>query len=264
MAWVQTARPGIAVALAEVARAPTELPDVSWAHPEAGLSAAVYGAAATREGGSLRAALTGLEIPQGLPARIPGPWFGAAAFSGALGPDWAGFPALQFRLPGLLAWTEGARHFLAAFGEGAQERLDKARAGLEDENARAGRTSVRLLSRSGERSRWSALVSRALAAIRSGTLDKVVIARAIDVEADAPLDPGALLTALEARYPSCRAFLLRGSGAVFLGATPEILCRVEGDQVQADALAGSARPEEAQALPGSGKDLREHRWWSST
>jgi len=35
---------------------------------------------------------------------------------------------------------------------------------------------------------------------------------------------------------------------------------VEGDQVQADALAGSARPEEAEALPGSGKDLREHRW----
>ena len=262
MAWVQTARPGIAAALAEVARAPTELPDVSWAHPEAGLRAAGYGAAATREGGSLRAALTGLEMPQDLPARIPGPWFGAATFSGALGPDWAGFPALQFRLPGLLAWTEGARHFLAAFGEGAQQRLDRARAGLEDGNPRSGRSapSVRMLSRSGERSRWSALVSRALAAIHSGTLDKVVIARAIDVEADAPLHPGALLTALEARYPTCRAFLVRGSGAVFLGATPEILCRVEGEQVQADALAGSARPEEAHALPGSGKDLREHRW----
>src|SRR5205823_1037541 len=59
---------------------------------------------------------------------------------------------------------------------------------------------------------------------------------------------------------TCRAFLVRGSGGVFLGATPEILCTVEGDQVQADALAGSARPEEAEALPGSGKDLREHRW----
>ena len=262
MAWVQTARPGIAAALAEVARAPAGLPDVSWSHPEARLRAAGYGAAATSEGGSLRAALTGLEMPQALSARIPGPWFGAAAFSGALGPDWAGFPALQFRLPGLLAWTEGSRHFLAAFGEGAQERLDRARAGIEDGNARSGRAapSVRMLPGSGERSRWSALVARALAAIRSGTLDKVVIARAIDVEADAPLDPGALLTALEARYPTCRAFLVRGAGAVFLGATPEILCRVEGDQVQADALAGSARPEEAEALPGSGKDLREHRW----
>jgi len=262
MAWVQTAGPGMMSALAEVERAPAGLPDVSWSHPEAGLRASGYGAAATREGGSLRAALNGLDMPQGLPARIPGPWLGAAAFSGALGPDWAGFPALQFRLPALLAWTEGSRHFLAAFGEGAQHALDKARAGLEDGNARSGRAapSVRMRPRSGDRSRWSALVSRALAAIRSGTLDKVVIARAIDVEADAPLDPGALLTALEGRYPTCRAFLVRGSGGVFLGATPEILCTVEGDQVQADALAGSARPEEAEALPGSGKDLREHRW----
>src|SRR5207237_9991095 len=120
--------------------------------------------------------------------------------------------------------------------------------------------SVRMRPRSGDRSRGSALVSRALAAIRSGTLDKVVIARAIDVEADAPLDPGVLLTALEGRYPTCRAFLVRGSGGVFLGATPEILCRIEGGRVEADALAGSASPEHASELPTSGKDLREHRW----
>src|SRR5438445_310029 len=83
------------------------------------------------------------------------------------------------------------------------------------------------------------LVSRALEAIGAGALDKVVLARAIDVEADAPLDAEALLRALEARYPTCRAFLVRGSGGVFfLGATPEILCRVEGDRVEADALAG--------------------------
>ena len=108
MAWVQTAGPGMTSALAEVERAPAGLPDVSWSHPEAGLRASGYGAAATREGGSLRAALNGLDMPQGLPARIPGPWLGAAAFPGALGPDWVGFPALQFRLPALLAWTEGS------------------------------------------------------------------------------------------------------------------------------------------------------------
>ena len=87
-----------------------------------------------------------------------------------------------------------------------------------------------------------------------------MLARAIDVEADAPIDPQELLRALEGRYPSCRAFLVRGSGGVFLGATPEILCRVEGGRVEADALAGSASPEHASELPTSGKDLREHRW----
>src|SRR5262249_46328338 len=118
---------------------------------------------------------------------------------------------------------------------------------------------VRRLPRSGERARWNALVTRALGEIRSGTLEKVVIARAIDVEANAPLDPRSVLRALEARYPTCRGFLARGAGAVFLGATPELLCRVEGKEVQADALAGTAPPGEADSLPGSQKELREHR-----
>ena len=35
---------------------------------------------------------------------------------------------------------------------------------------------------------------------------------------------------------------------------------MDGDRVEADALAGSAKPEDAQALPQSQKDLREHQW----
>jgi len=262
MAWVQTARPRTATAFAEVARAPPLPADGSWAHPEAGLRVSVYGAVDIREGASLLAVLENLDFPLGLPARAPGPWFGAAAFSGALGPDWEGFSPLRFTLPGLLAWSEGERHHLAAFGEGARQRLDAARAKIDGLHAGtlAAAARVRVRHRRGERERWNALVSRALEAIEAGALDKVVLARAIDVEADAPLDAEALLRALEARYPTCRAFLVRGSGGVFLGATPEILCRVEGDRVEADALAGSAPPEQAQLLPGSGKDLREHRW----
>ena len=262
MAWVQTARPRTATAFAEVARAPSGPADSSWAHPEAGLRVSAYGAVDVREGASLHAVLENLDLPLGLPARIPGPWFGAAAFCGALGPDWEGFSPLRFMLPGLLAWTEGGRHYLAAFGEGARQRLDTARARIDGPHAGplAVAARVRVRHRRGERERWSALVSRALAAIGAGALDKVVLARAIDVEADAPLDAEALLRVLEVRYPTCRAFLVRGSSAVFLGATPEILCRVEGTRVEADALAGSAPPEHAQLLPGSAKDLREHRW----
>src|SRR5438874_2600892 len=219
MAWVQTARPRTATAFAEVARAPSLPADGSWAHPEAGLRVSAYGAVDVREGASLLAVLENLDIPLGLPARVPGPWFGAAAFSGALGPDWEGFSPLRFTLPGLLAWREGGRHHLAAFGEGARQRLDAARAKIEGLHVGtlAAAARVRVRHRRGERARWNALVSRALEAIEAGALDKVVLARAIDVEADAPLDAEALLRALEARYPTCRSFLVRGSGGVFLG-----------------------------------------------
>jgi salicylate biosynthesis isochorismate synthase len=262
MAVVQTASPGVATAFAEVARAPSAAADGRWTHPEEGLSAATYGSAEVREGTSLRSVLASLEAPAGMPRRLPGPWFGAASFSGKLGPDWSGFSPLRFTLPALLAWRDGGRHLLAAFGEGAQQRLDAARAELDlpVRQAKSLPPAVRVVRRPRDRSRWNALVERALAAIRSGALDKVVLARAIDVEADAPLDPEALLAALELRYPTCRVFLVRGDAGAFLGATPEILCSVEGDRLQADALAGSAGPDEAEKLARSGKDLREHRW----
>jgi salicylate biosynthesis isochorismate synthase len=260
MAWVQTARPPLAWAEAEVARHPSRPPDGSWCHPEIGLRFSAYGAAEIREGASLGAVLATLEMPAGLSRHLPGPWFGAAAFNDGLGPDWAGFSPLRFTLPALIAWSEGGRHHLTAFGDRAQERLDSARGRLDSSPAAPPMGAVRIRRRRAERERWDALVSRALEAIAARTLDKVVLARAIDVEADAALDPQALLRALEARYPTCRAFLVRGSGGVFLGATPEILCRVEGSRVEADALAGSASPQQASALPASGKDLREHRW----
>jgi isochorismate synthase len=262
MAWVQTARPRVAAAFAEVARAPSMSPDFSWAHPKAGLRVRAFGATAVREGTSLRAALSDLEVPEDIPARLPGPWFGAAAFTDGLGPDWAGFAPIRFTLPELLAWREGSRHFLVSFGDRAQKRLDAARAGLDRGDARpiGPAPAVRVLAGKSERARWKALVARALAAIRAGALDKVVLARAIDLEADAPLDPVALLSSLETRFPTCRSFLVRGSSGVFLGATPEILCRIEGDRVQADALAGSASPEEAPGLADDEKELREHRW----
>lgn len=273
MALLQTATSRLPAAFAEVARAPAQPPDAYWAYPEGGRRAAAFGAAEVRQGPSLRAVLASLETPSGLPETMPGPWFGAAAFSGALGPEWHGFSPLRFTLPRLLAWSEGGRHFAAAFGEGAEKRLAAARRRLDGAdghavngalpgnaatNGHAGR--VRVVPRPEDRARWSALVRRALEAISRGSLDKVVLARAIDVEADGALDPAALLRALESRYPSCRAFLVRGEGGTFLGATPEILCRVEGERIEADALAGSASPEEAQALPDSQKDLREHQW----
>jgi len=260
MAWVQTARPQLVSVSAEVACTPSRPPDGFWAHPEAGVRLLAYGAMEVREGASLHAVLSSLEMPPALPRHLPGPWLGAAAFDDGLGPDWAGFSPLRFTLPALLAWSERGRHHLSAFGDRARERLDSARAKLDVPHAPPPRASVRIRRRRGERERWNALVVRALQAISSRTLDKVVLARAIDVESDAPIDPQAPLHALEARYPSCRAFLVRGSGGVFLGATPEILCGIEGRRVEADALAGSASPEHAADLPASGKDLREHRW----
>jgi hypothetical protein len=162
MAWVHTARPQIVSAGAEVSRAPSRLPDGSWAHPEAGVRLFAYGAAEVREGTSIGAVLSSLEMPTALPRHLPGPWFGTAAFNDGLGPDWAGFSPLRFTLPALLAWSEGGRHYLMAFGDRAEERLDSARARLDVPQAALPRASVRIRRRRGDRERWDALVVHSL------------------------------------------------------------------------------------------------------
>ena len=272
MAFDLAQRTALDVAVGEVA-AFEVAPGASfaWSHPEGGIEAAAYGEADRREGTSLRAVLAGLGEPRDLPEGMPGPWFGAAAFDGR---GWEGFAPLRFTLPSLLLWSDGARHFAAAFGDGARRRLDQARRGFEGSTpggprprptatilSRGSDIPARRLRRAGERDRWNALISLALTAIDARALDKVVAARAIEVEAARDIDPHAVLAALQQRYPGCRAFLVRGGGgAAFVGATPEMLCRIDGGLVLTEALAGSADPSRAAALLGSRKDLREHRW----
>jgi menaquinone-specific isochorismate synthase len=115
---------------------------------------------------------------------------------------------------------------------------------------------------------YAAVVSRGLARISAGEFEKIVLARAIDLEADRPLHPLTVLNGLRQRFPDCYAFSASGgAGASFIGASPERLVRVSQGVVETEALAGSARrgasaSEDAALAAGllrSEKDLREHR-----
>jgi salicylate biosynthesis isochorismate synthase len=186
-------------------------------------------------GGTRFAAWGEAERCDTLPHDATATWVGALAFGAAAAPEWTGFSPHRFIRPERIARIEGP----LALGTIPEARL---------------------VRRQGEREAWAARVDRALRAIDRGELDKVVLARAIDVEALDALPPEALLSALETRYPSCRSFLVRSEdGAAFIGASPEMLCRIEGDVVESEALAGSAAPSHSAALLRSVKDLREHR-----
>ena len=231
-----------------------------------GVEAAFFGEAERREGGALgpllRSLETGLRWVEPPPALPPGPWFGAIAFDGCAGPDWSGFAPVRFSLPRLLRWSQGGRSYAAVFGgpsRGALEaRLDEARRALEFKAARAPQR-VRVLP--GARAGWDALVARALGSIARGELAKIVLARTVEAVSEEAIPVPRLLEELARRNPSCTTYLLRGDdGAAFLGATPELFCRLEGRRIFADALAGSAPPGQGAALLASRKDLREHQW----
>jgi isochorismate synthase len=118
------------------------------------------------------------------------------------------------------------------------------------------------------RSAWQARVAAAEAACRAGHFAKVVPAR---VQAFAPpaghrFDPLATFRALRDRHPDEVVFLVGAGTRWFLGASPEVLARVEGGILTTHALAGTRPkpldPKEipacAAALLAADKDRREH------
>lgn len=112
-------------------------------------------------------------------------------------------------------------------------------------------------------SEFLARVAEAVEAVRSGRMEKVVLAREVMIRANRPFHQGDLLERLRSLHPSCATFAVDG----FLGATPELLIRRVGDRLESAPLAGTAprsgdpemdRRIEA-ALLASEKERAEHR-----
>ncbi len=112
--------------------------------------------------------------------------------------------------------------------------------------------------------RWERAVADAVAAIKQGSLRKVVLARDIFATAAEPIDARVVLRRLAARYPDCFTFACDG----LVGATPELLVRRHGREVSALVLGGTAPrggdPAQDEALGSellaSAKNTEEHAY----
>ncbi len=88
---------------------------------------------------------------------------------------------------------------------------------------------------------YEAAVARAVELIRGGELQKIVLAREVQVHAPADYDPAAVFGVLRAEFPSCFVFCVGRGESTLIGASPELLVRREGHRVSTLALAGSTR-----------------------
>jgi salicylate biosynthesis isochorismate synthase/menaquinone-specific isochorismate synthase len=88
---------------------------------------------------------------------------------------------------------------------------------------------------------FESAVARAGELIAAGRIEKIVLAREVQVHAPAPYDPAAVLGVLREEFPSCFTFCVGRGDAAFLAASPELLIRREGHRVSTLALAGSTR-----------------------
>ncbi len=215
-------------------------------------------------------------LENGKGAQPPGPWFGGFSFDLRAGsPEgWQGFPAGRWMLPELLLWSDASGCWLSAFRPASHSRRalqedlwtagDRLMSAPGDpRRVKPGRLRIRA-----DREGFEEAVRRALTAIAEGRLTKVVLARAIEATREhGAFDPFAIAQALAQRAPQCTTFFLAGAnGSTFLGASPETLCRVEGERVETEALAGTVErvpgePTDAAAarVLGSDKDRREQQ-----
>jgi salicylate biosynthesis isochorismate synthase/menaquinone-specific isochorismate synthase len=84
-------------------------------------------------------------------------------------------------------------------------------------------------------------VARAVELIGSGQLEKIVLAREVQVHAPRAYEPAALFGVLREEFPSCFVFCVGRGAATLIAASPELLVRREGQRVSTMALAGSTR-----------------------
>ncbi|MFB7917468.1 isochorismate synthase DhbC [Streptomyces sp. NPDC056061] len=114
---------------------------------------------------------------------------------------------------------------------------------------------------------YGAAVAAAVERMWKGEFSKVVLARTLRVDADAPFDIPAMLQRLARRDPSGYTFALpTGPDRTLLGASPELLVSRHGSRVVANPLAGSVPRSDdlaedvrrAATLLESTKDLHEH------
>jgi salicylate biosynthesis isochorismate synthase len=207
-------------------------------------------AAACRELARGAEAADGLGDPPG-----SGPvWVGGFAFAprGGSAPEWASLAPGQLVLPELSLARRGDEARLtvtAALGgdESADTVLQRLRARVDTLEPAAMPlldpdpvTSARVAG-AAPPEHYESAVAHAVERIRSGEIEKVVLAREVRVHAPAAIDPAPLFDALRAAFPACYCYLVGTPELSFIGASPELLVRRDGARAQTVALAGTTR-----------------------
>ncbi len=273
--WLQ---PAAGFALVGIGRA--------WSVEPAGADRFARAAAAWRG----RLAGASLDVPADLPRGVGPLLLGGLGFTGvAPAPDdpWGPFGAASLVLPRLtVARVDGATFATIAetgepdsrdpraAGRGWDALIARSAALSPASGAVVARPAEVPLARLGERpdrAAWDRLVGLFAGAVGRGRLDKVVLARRVDLRSSTELDIENALRRLAAGAPESTIYAFVRGGRTFLGATPERLVRTAARDFETVAIAGSAgrgstAAEDAELASGAPREREGARgarasWW---
>lgn len=178
------------------------------------------------------------------------------ASDGGSSADWAGFAPASLIVPelvmrrGELAGKRTVRLTLAALAF-PDDTVEDLLARLDSRMAELVRAQLPLLdpsptgrfhvSSAMPPEHYEAAVARAVEMIGARQMEKIVLAREVQVHAPDEYDPAAVFGVLREAFPSCFDFCVGRGDATLIAASPELLVRREGQRVSTLALAGSTR-----------------------
>ncbi|GAC1524058.1 MAG: isochorismate synthase [Thermoleophilaceae bacterium] len=181
-------------------------------------------------------------------------WVGGFAFApeGGRSPEWSSFAPARLVMPELsVARAHGQARLTMNVLCTAEAHAQDLLVALDRRLAQIHPASMPLLdpdpvgaarvASAAAPEHFEAAVERAVERIARGDVTKVVLAREVRVHGPAPFDPAAIYDALRAGFPSCYRYLVGTPDAAFVGASPELLVRREGQRLQTVALAGTRR-----------------------
>jgi len=170
-------------------------------------------------------------------------------------PDQIGLPDLYFTLPETVVVYDNVRHTALIVHYVAVEQGDDPQARYAEAEAAIAATLVRLraplppedsfapspapmaVDQSMSREAFHEIVKRAKEHIEAGDIFQVVLGQQFRMPRQA--DPFAIYRQLRCLNPSPYLFYVRVAGAVLIGSSPEILVRLEGDEVDVRPIAGT-------------------------
>jgi salicylate biosynthesis isochorismate synthase/menaquinone-specific isochorismate synthase len=176
----------------------------------------------------------------------------AFAPDGGAAPHWAGFQPASLHVPEVALARRGDRTTLSLAAVAApDDDVDELAARLRERGAALRTEPLPLLDpdpagrfrvvSAMPPEHYESAVARAVERIRGGALDKIVLAREVQVHAPRAYDAPAVVGVLREAFPSCYTFCAGRGDSAFLAATPELLVRREGLRAGTLALAGSTR-----------------------
>jgi len=193
------------------------------------------------------------ELGRGALTDAHGPrWVGGFAFApdGTAAPEWRSFAPAQMVLPEVALWRRGSEAWMTLTALATPESAG-IEAGMIGRAATLREAPMPLLDpdpvekaevySAAPPEHFEAAITRATERIKAGDLTKIVLAREVRVHAPKPIDPAPVYDGLRTVFPSCYCYLAGQGDTAFVGASPELLVRRDGNRAQTVALAGTRR-----------------------